>query len=313
MLPDALTLYLPDGSATGLPLHLRLIPACPQGFLMGSRDGNDSEQPRHRVIIPRPFYLGTYPVTQAQFACFLPEHNNHLPRKPNHPAMAVGWDEARDFMAWLKPHAQNLPSGREPRLPCEAEWEYACRAGTETEYWSGDGETALREVDWYEENSEHHTHPVGVKGKPNPWGLHDLHGNVLEWCADVWDPRAYVKRPDGWAATAWTREDAGNDAEYSEDFDPEREHPFHVMRGGYWGHGTWLCRSAYRTARHTHLRYRADGFRVLLALPGPVAEPEEQARQGGGLEGAGGRDDRPGDRKAGAGLDPLDVLRKPKP
>ena len=301
MLPDDLTLPLPDGSPSGLPLHLRLIPACPQGFLMGSRGYSDAEKPRHRVIIPQPFYLGTFPVTQAQFACFLPEHENGFPGQPENPAENMDWNQARDFMAWLKTQAQNLPSGWEPRLPCEAEWEYACRAGTETEYWSGDGEAALREVGWYDGNSENRTHAVGEKGKPNPWGLHDLHGNVWEWCEDVWDSKGYAKRPDGWLAAPWTREDAA------------KEHPNRVVRGGSWNDTAWWCRSAFRFWWPPRIRDRFQGFRVLLALPGPVAEPEEPARQGGGLEGAGGRDDRPGDRKAGAGLDPLDALRKPKP
>ncbi|MBL9183836.1 MAG: formylglycine-generating enzyme family protein [Verrucomicrobiaceae bacterium] len=284
MLAPELTLYLPDGSATGLPLHLRLIPACPQGFLMGSRGYDSEEEPRHRVIIARPFYLGTFPVTQAQFACFLPEHENGFHEQPEQPAESMDWYQARDFMVWLKTAAQNLPSGWEPRLPSEAEWEYACRAGTETEYWSGDGEAALREVGWYDGNSEHHTHAVGEKGKPNLWGLHDLHGNVSEWCEDVQDSKSYVKRHDGWHAAPWTREDAGDDAQFWEHEDAAKEHPMRVMRGAAWGDAAGWGRSAVRNWGHPRDCNWLLGFRVLLAIPGPVAEPEDPVRQDGGLD-----------------------------
>lgn len=312
MLAPELTLYLPDGSPTGLPLHLRLIPACPQGFLMGSRDGNSGEQPRHQVIIPRPFYLGTYPVTQAQFACFRPEHQNGFPGHLENPAESLDWYQARDFMIWLNTQAQNLPFGWEPRLPSEAEWEYACRAGTETEYWSGDGEAALREVGWYSGNSGYRTHLVGEKGKPNPWGLHDMHGNVGEWCADVRDSKSYAKRPDGWYASLWPLADAGEDAMFLENDDAAKEHPCRIVRGGYWLDPSGACKSTYRFLQLPRARLRTLGFRVLLALPGPVAEPQETAQQDGGRERAGGRDDRPGDGKAGAGLSELDALMKPK-
>ena len=315
MFPPEHTLYLPDGSATGLPLHLRLIPACPEGFLMGSRGGkpvNPEQAPRHRVIIPQAFYLGTYPVTQAQFACFMPEHKNGVPGQADHPAEQVDWYQAREFMTWLMDEAQNLPFCSEPRLPSEAEWEYACRAGTETEYWRGDGEAALREVGWYNGNSENRTDAVGEKGKPNPWGLHEMHGNVWEWCEDVYDGKAYAKRPDGWHAAPWTREDAGEDAQFWERDDATKEHPDRVLRGGSWVSTAWGCRSAFRAGGHPRSRDGDLGFRVLLVLPGPVAEQEEQASRGGGREGAGGRDARPGDRKAGAGSSDLNALRKPK-
>ena len=306
------TLYLPDGSSLGLPMAFRLIPACPEGFLMGSRGYENREEPRHRVVIPAPFYLGTFPVTQAQFACFRPEHQNGFPGNPEHPAEQLNWPDAHDFLEWLGQSARNLPEKWQPRLPWEAEWEYACRAVTETEYWRGDGEAALRAVGWFAENSESQTHVVGEKNAPNLWGLHDLHGNVWEWCEDVYDVHAYAKRPDGWTAAEWTRDDAGEDAQFWESDDQKREHPIRVLRGGSWVYAAGGCRSAFRFGGLPRNRFGFQGFRVLLSLPGP-AEPCSQ-RGGGGAERAGGRDDRPGERSAGAGpLDrDLDTLHKPR-
>ena len=286
----------------------------PLFFLMGTRGKGSDEEPRHRVIIPAPFYFGAFPVTQRQFgvwtasedyAAWFAEHRDEVDEKTPHqnsfsgrpdlPAENLSWYEASAFLSWLN-RSGKVAGGLEARLPCEAEWEYACRAGMEMEYWSGDGESALREVGWFSGNAENRTHVVGEKNAPNPWGLHDLHGNVWEWCKDAWDTEAYSSRPDGWVAKAWkSREDS----------------PRRVMRGGSWDFTAGGCRSACRVGGHPRYRYRFLGFRVLLSLPGP-AEPCSQ-RGGGGAERAGGRDDRPGERSAGAGpLDrDLDTLHKP--
>ncbi len=285
--PDRI-IHLPDGSRGLVPMAFRPIPACPRGFLMGSRGNDDDEDPRHCVVIPQPCYLGTFPVTQRQFACFRPEHENGFAGKPNHPAEWIIWHEARAFLTWLAKEARNLPKGLVPRLPCEAEWEYACRAGTDTDYSSGDGEAALELDGWYNGNSGDTTHPVGRK-RENPWGLHDMLGNVDEWCEDVYDPQAYSKRGHKWLAKAWT-----------EEMRDEKGETHRVLRGGSWSTDPDWCRAAFRNRRppgngHTNL-----GFRVFLGLPGPAAEPEKPAGGGEGREGARGRDDRPGGRKAGA-------------
>ena len=181
--------------APGISMRFEVIPpveiqkaALAEGkrlsFLMGSRGWEHDEEPRHRVIIPRPFYLGTFPVTQEEFACFRPEHRNYFHGKPRHPVENVSWDDAHAFLRWLNGN-RKLPGGLKARLPCEAEWEYACRAGTDTEYYNGDGEGALRQVEWYGESWETGgTHAVGEKNEEHPWGLQDMHGNVWEWCAD---------------------------------------------------------------------------------------------------------------------------------
>jgi formylglycine-generating enzyme required for sulfatase activity len=310
--------------APGIAMSFEVIPPVPVqeaalasgqplSFMMGSRDGPSRESPRHRVVIPQPFYLGTFPVTQREFAVWTGSkayvtwwaanqhlllgdrkpHGNYYAGKKHHPAENLSWYEAMGFVAWLNAMAllpQHMKDFR-ARLPSEAEWEYACRAGTDTEYYSGDGEAALEQIGWYDGNSNSSTHPVGLK-PGNPWGLHDVHGNVMEWCGDVYDSRAYSKRGHLWLAEAWSEEAAGDDAERSDGV------PRHVVRGGSWNDDPDWCRAARRARRHPGLRIGGRGFRVLLGLPGP-AEPEHQLG-GAGREGAGGRDDRPGDRKAGA-------------
>jgi formylglycine-generating enzyme required for sulfatase activity len=245
-----------EALATGKPLS----------FLMGSRGISGWEEPRHRVVIPQPFYLGTFPVTQEEFACFREEHRSQFHGKPKHPVEDVSWHDAQAFINWLN-GLQTLPANHIARLPCEAEWEYACRAGTETEYWSGDGEAALKEVGWYGEDWETGgTHAVGESEAQHPWGLHDMHGNVWEWCEDVWDERAYRKRRDGWLARAWTEADAGEDA-ILDDLIPHR-----VVRGGAWfGKSKW-CTCAYRFMGKPSMFSRLHGYRILLEPNAPAID-----------------------------------------
>jgi len=240
----------------------------PLSFMMGSREDYGSDSARHRVVIPQPFYLGTFPVTQRGFACFRPEHENAFPGNPDHPAENLRWYEATDFVAWLNATAP-LPHEMEDyraRLPCEAEWEYACRAGTDTEYHSGDGEAALEEVGWYGGNSGNTTHPVGRK-LANAWGLHDMHGNVWEWCGDVYDPRAYSKRGHLWLAEAWSEADTSEDTE-RDDFVPHLG-----VRGGSWINYSDSCRAASRNGWLPGDRLWNLGFRVLLSPPPFVDAP----------------------------------------
>ena len=172
-------------------------------FRMGARGESVDEEPVTDVVIPEDFYLGTFPVTQEQFAAWtetaeyaewlaenadrLDEdergpHENHFKGNPRHPAEQVSWWEAAGFSEWLNAN-RLVPEGFHARLPAEAEWEHACRAGTETEYYTGDGEEALAVAGWYAGNAGGTTHPVGEK-KPNSLQIYDLHGNVSEWCGD---------------------------------------------------------------------------------------------------------------------------------
>ncbi|MBK6938899.1 MAG: formylglycine-generating enzyme family protein [Planctomycetes bacterium] len=241
------------------------------------------------------FWLAEVPTTQAQFARWTssPEYTEWFEREksahrldephrnefgvdrggtPHHPAERVSWGEADAFCAWLERTALGdalcrqvgLPQGwrLHARLPTEAQWEFACRTGTSTEYFNGDGNAALSDVGWYEANSRGMTHRVGEPpgvpagtATPHGFGLHDMHGNVWEWCADWYDAGAYRSRPD-----------RVRDPETTE---VTTSVPFRVMRGGSWVNSAGYCRSALRFGGWPSDRDSLQGFRVCL-LPGPV-------------------------------------------
>ncbi len=167
----------------------RKIPA--GEFEMGSprSKGNGREFPRHRVEILSSFAIAATPVTNAQYAAFKPGMVNDA-SEPLHPVVNVSWHEALAFCEWL---GQQFDWAAGARLPTEEEWEYACRAGTRTRYWIGDGEEDLARVGWYDENSGRRPHLVGEK-PANPWGLYDVHGNVWEWNLSPGDQSADSKR-----------------------------------------------------------------------------------------------------------------------
>jgi formylglycine-generating enzyme required for sulfatase activity len=294
-------------------MSFRLIPA--GKFRMGSRGYRSWEEPVHEVEIPEPFWMGETPVTQSQFSLWTKakkiEHKNHFAGRPDHPAENMDWRQAVSFCDWLtRTKGSEFPSGfRMACLPTEAEWEYACRAGTETEYYTGDGEAALAEAGWFGEDRESgSTHPVKIK-KANEFGLYDMHGNVWEWCRDVYDPKAYRKRADAWRAREWTLEDAAADADYWTEDDRKRGDVCRVLRGGSWNGTARLCRSAFRLGSRPVVRYWGLGFRVCLVRgdetgvsdsPSRVARPEvggpsfarcaTEGRQAGGTKGEGSVD-----------------------
>ncbi len=161
------------------------------------------------------------------------------------PVVGVSWEDAVAYCAWLAERTD-----RPYRLPTEAEWEYACRAGTETRWSFGDDEKALGDYGWYAKNADSKLHPVGQK-RPNPWGLLDMHGNVWEWCADWYAEDAYSKRavPIGTAAAdaAASRGDSGGKAAAAvvAPTGPSTG-SFRVFRGGSWYVDADFCRSACR-------------------------------------------------------------------
>ncbi|MEM7672945.1 MAG: formylglycine-generating enzyme family protein, partial [Verrucomicrobiota bacterium] len=252
----------------GLP-HEMAFRELPKGrFRMGARGEYSGEEPRHWVEITRPFWMAETPVTQLQYAYMAEQCRERLEKikgqrgvepsgfkdkSDHHPVERVGWYEARLMGTWLSGQADMLPEGVEARLPTEAEWEYACRAGTETDYYSGDGAAAVAEVGWFRDNSGSRTHLVKERKRPNANGLHDMHGNVWEWCLDVWDETAYF---ESGAVAA----------------DPLTQGPLdapRVLRGGSWNYAAGLCRSAFRIGFPPGCRYRDDGFRLCLSS-GPV-------------------------------------------
>jgi len=277
-------LPVPAGQAA-LAMRFRRIPA--GAFVMGSRGNNPNEEPPHRVILPHDFWLGKFVVTQEEWQALVeacgPAGLEASPSRfkgERRPVEMVSWD---DVQAWCQAwharlrqddHAPSLDL-RELRLPSEAEWEYACRAGSETDYWNGDGEAALREVGWFDDNAGGETHDVDepvIPGSPeqHPAGLVGMHGNVWEWCGDCFDRGAYRARPDGWPAKKpWSEWDEAS-----------MGLRFRVFRGGAWCLTAGGCRSAYRGRFGPDDRYGYPGFRVCL-VRGPAAR-QEQA--GGGAD-----------------------------
>lgn len=247
-------------------MRLALIP--PGRFVMGSppdEPGRKKNEMAHLVEITRPFYMSVFPVTQGQYRMVmetspgyfregglgdasLAEMNADL-----HPVEMVVWSEAEAFCQRLTKKESTYVLQLTYRLPTEAEWEYACRAGTYSRFHSGDDESALRRAGWYAVNTEEGTTAVGLL-EPNAWGLYDMHGNVYEWCADRF--------------RTFTPEDVT---------DPfGRDTTSHCIRGGYWGRPWLSCRSAFRDSYSRGARASIAGFRVVRDLDGVRGRRREE-------------------------------------
>ena len=231
-------------------MKLKLIPA--GEFLMGSPESEperDDDELQHRVRITKPFYLCVYTVTQSQWKSVMGtepwEGEEYVKEGPDYPAIYVSHDEAVEFCRELSSR-----EGATYRLPTEAEWEYACRARSQTAYSFGDTAEQLEQYAWFEENAdevgEEYAHRVGQK-LPNSFGLYDMHGNVWEWCSDWFEeyPSGEVTDPKG----------------PSSGF-------YRVIRGGGWTSPAENCRSAYRNRLLPSDRYDYYGFRVSLSPSG---------------------------------------------
>ncbi|WP_440954009.1 formylglycine-generating enzyme family protein [Methanosarcina sp. Mfa9] len=228
-------------------------------FMMGSpsdEEGRcDNEGPVHKVTIEESYYLGKYEVTQEQWREVMGSNPSYF-KGDDLPVEKVSWNDVQEFIEKLN----EMEGTDEYRLSSEAEWEYACRAGTTTRYYFGDDDSKLKDYAWYggyatcEEwkkyidkiMREGRTHPVGQM-KPNPWGLYDMHGNVWEWCQDKWHDDYDGAPSDG---SAW--EDGSSSVR--------------VNRGGGWFDYVDVCRSASRGGNDPGNRNGALGFRVLREL-----------------------------------------------
>jgi uncharacterized protein (TIGR02996 family) len=227
-------------------LELSLIPA--GTFLMGSPEEenyrHDNEGPRHRVTISQPFLLGVFPVTQGQWQALL-RTNPSAHTGLDHPVVNVNWHECQLFCAVL-----GRLLGRRCRLPYEAEWEYACRAGTTTTYHTGNDDGAIQRAGWCSYNGQ-----PGIAGKscsvgtflPNAFGLYDMHGNVREWCQD--DLRLYSRLP----RTDPRGEESGS---------------HRVLRGGSWWYAPSDSRAASRYSRPPSFATEYYGLRVVVPCEG---------------------------------------------
>jgi formylglycine-generating enzyme required for sulfatase activity len=260
---------------SGLRLEMVEIPG--GSFTMGSNNARytarHAEQPAHQVNVPR-FYMGKYEVTQAQWRAVakLPKVNRDLNPDPsefkgdNLPVERVKWADALEFCARLY-----RATGRIYRLPSEAEWEYACRAGTTTEF--AFGENITPELVNYDGNSPYgsapkgmsrkHTTPVGSIGVANGFGLYDMHGNVEEWCMDIYHDTYEDAPADG---SSWD-----DPSKVFIGYQDER-----MTRGGYWSYTAEICRSAHRN-RHGLYYSDADlGFRVVATPQTGVVGTQEE-------------------------------------
>jgi formylglycine-generating enzyme len=220
--------------ADGKEIQFEMIDLPGGEFKMGGTENSD-EKPVHSVKL-LPFSIGKYQVTQAQWQAVMGRNPSHF-RGEMRPVENVSWNDAHEFL-------KKIGSGY--RLPTEAEWEYAARAGTTTEYSFGDDTSKLGEYAWFTENAEGETHPVGRK-KPNLFGLYDIHGNVWEWVEDQYHENYLGAPTDG---SAWLTGDKSTNR---------------VLRGGSWNFNlTSSLRSAYRFNYRSSNRKNYVGVRILL-------------------------------------------------
>jgi formylglycine-generating enzyme required for sulfatase activity len=238
---------LPSTIGNVVGIKLQLIPA--GIFKMGDARGGPREQP-HRVTLTQPFYLGVHEVTRKQWKQVMGSVPGNW-EQASRPVEQVSWEEAVEFCRKLSALPEERKAGRVYRLPTEAEWEYACRAGSTTSYSFGEDEKLLGDYSWFDGNSSNQTYPVGQK-KPNVWGLYDMHGNVWEWCSD-W----YGDYPDG-EATDPQGPSSGSER---------------VRRGGGWLSSARNCRSANRDWSIPSYRSYDFGFRLALS-PSGAKSPE---------------------------------------
>jgi formylglycine-generating enzyme required for sulfatase activity len=244
----------------GVLLHLVKIPA--GSFMMGSLKGEvdrDDDEDQHRVTFPDDFWMGQFEVTQAQYQVITGQNPATFKGAQN-PVDSVSWDDARTFCKNI-----SQSTGRAYRLPTEAEWEYACRAGTNTPFHYGQSITPdLVNYDGNypygnaaKGNYRNKTTPVG-SFPGNRWGLHDMHGNLWEWCQDEWHD-SYAEKPESLkqnGSIAWETTSSSSDT-------------IRVLRGGSWLNNARNCRSANRSRFRTYDSYNLRGFRLILAARTP--------------------------------------------
>jgi sulfatase modifying factor 1 len=252
---DLPVIELPSITNT-IGMTLNRIPA--GTFMMGSPETEEgrkgTEEYRHKVTISKAFYMQTCEVTQGQWKALMgtepwkdQELSKFLKEGDNYPAVYVSWDDA---VAYCKKMSEK--ESKTYRLPTEAEWEHACRAGTETRWSFGNDEKGLGDYAWYENNAsdigEEYAHQVGLK-KPNAFGLYDMHGNVWEWCHDYYGEHYYKQSPE---------KDPQGPASVSS----------RVSRGGSWYVGTRNSRSASRGMHKAGGDYppQLNGFRLVREL-----------------------------------------------
>ena len=200
----------------------------------------ENESPTIEVNVPA-FYIAKFAVTQEQWVAIMGSNPSLFRENIQAPVENISWNEAQDFCRKLAARSQHLY-----RLPSESEWEYACRAGTNTAYHFGNSPDQITDYAWFVDNANQRSHPVGQK-VPNPWGLYEMHGGVWEWCEDIWHDNFNGAPADG---TAWIGE--GNSSR-------------RIRKGGSWSNQARLCRAASREWHWQSDRYNDIGFRVVIS------------------------------------------------
>jgi formylglycine-generating enzyme required for sulfatase activity len=250
----------PKEITNSIGMKLVLIPK--GTFMMGSpesEEGRQKDETQHEVTISKDYYLGVYEVTQAQYEKVMGKNPSYFqgPKVGNEnadlPVENVSWDDTVEFCKKLSDLPEEKKAGRLYRLPTEAEWEYACRAGSKTAYAFDDEEGLLPEYGWFKRNSSDRTHTVGLL-EPNAWGLYDMHGNVWECCSDRYGdyPKGAVSDPSG-PKVGSTR----------------------VYRGGCWRNVAANCGSAYRDWNSPVDRSNFLGFRLALSSQSGIPKSPE--------------------------------------
>jgi len=279
---DALATPLPQSKIQVGGAEFELVTIPPGKFMMGSNSGPGDERPVHKVTINHNLEIGKTEVTVAQFQAFveatgykteaetgrgawhcpcpdklgsspdLSWKNPGFDQGANHPAACVTYRDANAFCRWL-----SQQTGQHFRLPTEAEWEYACRAGTTGDY-AGD----VRQMAWFDMTSQGQTKPVAQKN-PNPWGLYDMQGNVWEWCQDIY---------------RWHYANAPSDGSANTNTDlPTEAASRRVLRGGAWCRPGTSCRSSFRYPAHPAFRECGSGFRIVRCKKAPVTKADVTA------------------------------------
>ena len=212
-------------------------------FEMGCSDGDsecsDEETPQHTVTLSS-FKISAYEITQGQWMAVMGDNPSEIKTcGTDCPVDAVSWDDVQDFI-----DALNSKTGLSYRLPTEAEWEYAARAGTSTKYYCGNDESCLDTIAWYQGSADAQPHPVGLKA-PNAWGLYDTSGNVWEFVSDWYDEDYYADSP-------------------AADPPGPSSGPGRIRRGGGWYYNAYSCRVSKRSYSYQENPGAGEGFRLVL-------------------------------------------------
>jgi formylglycine-generating enzyme required for sulfatase activity len=222
----------------------------PGEYWMGARGEYNWAEPTQSALISQGFWMGRTPITQAQYRSVMDNRNPSsfagADDADQRPVENVYWDDCRRFAHRVSLRLPELSRpGWRVDLPTEAQWEHACRAGTETAYHTGNDRIALQRAGWFDQNSDGHTHAVGAK-EPNAWGLFDMHGNVWEWCADGWEDEPYH----------------GHAERLQDPFVAPVGLTCRPVRGGSWASSAWWCRSGNRVRQRAGYSNNFLGFRI---------------------------------------------------